>query len=93
MQTINSLVTLQNLEDLASRSNFRAGKAIAEDAEISFEKKNSFNVIAKIKYSGGEGRTVQMSSTPKGLKWKCTCTNRKNIFCKHCVAACLAIIR
>ncbi len=32
--------------------------------------------------------------TPLGLAWECTCTTkRRDIFCKHCVAAALAAFK
>ncbi len=91
MKPINILVSIDQLQILASRSNFRLGKAIAEDGEIAFDKSNTFNLIAKVKYKNGEVRTAQLESTPKGLRWKCSCTNRKGIFCEHCVALGIAL--
>ncbi|MGE5392725.1 MAG: SWIM zinc finger family protein [Candidatus Saccharibacteria bacterium] len=90
MKPILTLVTEEQLEELASRSNFRSGKQISEDGTINFSKRNSFNLIAEVKVNNSEKRTVQLISTPKGLRWKCSCTSRKDLFCKHCVAAAFA---
>ena len=86
MKPIKYLVPLEVLEELASRSNFRLGKAIASEGQITFEKQNTFNVIAKVRSKKGETRTVHLESTSKGLRWKCTCSSRKDLFCQHCVA-------
>lgn len=88
MRPVKEFLTEENLEDLASRSYFRYGKQIAKDGEIEIIKQNTFNIIAKVKQgTGHESRTVELMSTPKGFRWKCTCTNKKNLFCQHCVAA------
>jgi uncharacterized Zn finger protein len=86
MHPINELITREFLEDLATRSNFRYGKNIAKDADFEFEKINTFNIIAKIKNHGHETRTVELMSTTKGFRWKCSCSSRKDLFCEHCVA-------
>ncbi len=87
MTPILDLVAAEQLADLASRSNFRYGKEIAKHGEISLPKSNRFHLQATVKSKNGQTRTVSLLSTPKGLRWKCTCTSRKDLFCKHCVAA------
>lgn len=86
MKPIKSLVTQEQLTELATRSNFRLGKAIAEQGKIIFDTFNTFNVLARVEFKNKQPRTVHMESTPKGLRWKCTCSNRKDLFCEHCVA-------
>jgi uncharacterized Zn finger protein len=88
MKPIKSFLTEEQIENLASRSNFRYGKSMADDG-VTITRSNSFNVEAKVKYGEGEGRKVELSSTTKGFRWKCTCTSRKDLFCKHCVAVAL----
>ena len=38
----------------------------------------------------GGWATVELSSTPQGLQWRCSCSRRVNRFCKHCVAVAVA---
>lgn len=93
MKPLISLLTEEVIEDLASRGNFRYGKEIAEEANFTIEKSNTFNVAAKVKFRNNETRTVELMSTVKGLRFKCTCTSKKNFFCQHCTGLALHIIR
>lgn len=90
MTPIISLLTPIQLEKLASRSNFRYGKDIAKNGKVIFDKTNTFNLVATVEFRNGEKRTTELMSTSKGLRWKCSCTNRKDLFCEHCVAVGLA---
>ncbi len=92
MKPLLSLITIEEIEALASRSNFRYGREIAENAEITIQKKNTFNRIAEVRHGNSPVQTVEVMVTAKGLRWKCTCTNRKNIFCEHVVAVCLTAL-
>lgn len=93
MKPISSLIQEEQLEKMASRSNWRYGKQIAEKGEITFIETNTYKFIAQIKYRGNETRNVEAMSTPKGLRWKCTCSSRKDLFCQHCIAAGLSFIK
>jgi uncharacterized Zn finger protein len=93
MQPVKSLITEEELEQLASRSNFRYGQKIAEEGDITFTKVNTFNLFADVKHHNGEKRSVEIMSTPKGLRWRCTCTSRKDLFCKHLVAVGLKAVQ
>ena len=86
MKPILELVTPEELEKLASRSHFRYGQQIAEDGKITFSKVNTFNRVAEVEHGNSQKRTVQLMSTTKGFRWKCTCSARKDFFCQHCVA-------
>jgi len=79
-------VTAELVKDLASRSYFRYGQAIAADEDVKIVEQNTFNIVAHVQHGRGEKRTVELASTPTGFKFKCTCSNRKNLFCQHCVA-------
>jgi len=92
MLPLKNFLTEENLGDLASRSNFRYGKAMAKDSDVAVLKTNTFNLVAKIKHGQGETRTVELMSTTKGFRFRCTCTAKKNFFCKHCVAVGLSAI-
>ena len=86
MKPLKSFLTEENLEDLATRSYFRYGKQIAKDGVFTVLDANTFNLKVRVQHKNGEARTVLLESTPKGLRWKCTCTSRKDLFCQHCVA-------
>lgn len=90
MKPIKSFLTEEFLEDLASRSYFRFGKQIAKDGDVKIQKTNTFNIVAKVQHKEGEMRTVELMSTPKGFRFRCTCSAKKNFFCQHCVAVGLA---
>lgn len=86
MKPLKDLVTLQLIDDLASRSHFRFGKQIYKDNEIKIIKENTFNYMAEIKMKSKTPINVAIMSTTKGFRYKCDCSNKKNFFCEHCVA-------
>lgn len=87
MQSILSFLTTENLKELASRSHFRYGQDLAENSEIKITKQNTFNILADIKLpKNNKILKTELNSTTKGLRWKCSCSNKKNYFCEHCVA-------
>ncbi|MEO8065518.1 MAG: hypothetical protein ABI643_01520 [Candidatus Doudnabacteria bacterium] len=90
MKPLNSLLTLEELKDLSSRSHFRYGQAIADAGDVQIHEKKTFRIEARVKHGDGQRRTVMLESTPNGLRWKCTCSSRKGFFCQHCVAVGLA---
>ncbi len=92
MKPVATLITLEEITKLASRSNLRLGKAIAEDGKFEIEKSNPYVNMVKISQKSSQARTVRVESTSKGLRWKCTCNSRKDLFCQHCVALGLHII-
>lgn len=91
MKQIAAMCSEEELKKLASRSNFRYGQEIYKDGEIVFVQDEALHKVAKVNFRSNETRTVDVLSTPKGLKWKCTCTSRKDLFCKHYVAVGLHI--
>ncbi len=91
MQPIKTEVTEELLKDLASRSNFRLGKDIAKNGAITFMQSDVLHMVARVEFRNSQTRTVDVLSTPKGIKWKCTCSSRKDLFCQHCVAVGLTV--
>jgi uncharacterized Zn finger protein len=89
MKPITEMLPLKLIEQLASRSNYRFGKNIAEDGEIKITKENTFNRIATVKRKNASPQTVELMSTSKGLRYKCSCSAKKDNFCEHCVALAL----
>ena len=92
MKPVTSLLSLEGLKVLGSRSNFRYGQDIYKNGKIIFDTSNAFHIVAQVKYGNKEIRAVDFLSTPKGLRTKCSCTARKDLFCEHCVAVGLAIV-
>ncbi len=86
MKRIQDLISVEKIEELASRSNFRYGKEIAKNGEIEILDRNAFNIVARVKDGGKQARIAELRSTTKGLRWKCTCSNRKDLFCQHIAA-------
>ena len=86
MEPILSFVSPEELKILASRSNLRYGLSIADNGIITISKINTFNIEGVIKYGNKNEERTELHSTVKGLRWKCTCTSKKGLFCEHCVA-------
>ncbi len=87
MKPIKSLLQPALLEELATRSNLRRGSEMAKHGAVTFTKSGTYYLIGQVKHKSGQTRTVRLDSTSKGLRWKCSCTSRKDVFCYHCVAA------
>lgn len=92
MKPVKTYLTEDNLQDLATRSHFRYGQKIAEAGDVKILKINNFNIVAKVQHGDGETRTVELMSTSKGFRTRCTCSARKDLFCQHCVAVGLSSI-
>jgi uncharacterized Zn finger protein len=90
MPSVADLTNEDSLLRLSSTSNFRLGLEIAETGGVELVEYGPFRVVAEVTPPGGVKRTVTLTSTPDGLKWKCTCTSREDLFCKHSVAAGIA---
>ncbi len=86
MKTINLLLEPKVLGELSTRSHFRRGKEIAKQGDVNLTKSGTYYHIATIQHNEGTKRTVRLDSTSKGLRWKCSCTAIKSLFCAHCVA-------
>ena len=92
MISINTLLSEEVIKKLAIPSNYRLGKEIAGRGGVEFIESEPLKVVAKVK-GGQSNRTVMMLATKEGLDWKCTCTNKKGHFCKHCVAIGLSLLK
>lgn len=92
MKPVKSILTEELLKHLASRSNFRYGKDIFQNGTIVHDIENAFHIVARVSFRAGQSRIVDILSTPKGLRFKCTCTSRKDLFCNHCVAVGLSLL-
>jgi uncharacterized Zn finger protein len=91
MDSIADLVEESAMRKLATPSNFRLGKQIADANGVEFVEYEPLKVVAKVAMPGILKRTVTFTSTKEGLQYKCSCSNKPNHFCKHCVATGLVI--
>jgi uncharacterized Zn finger protein len=86
--SVADLVDDTLVQRLASPSDLRSGREIAATGGVDFVKRGPLRVIARV--TGAQTRTVELTSTPSGLEWSCTCLGTKqHSFCKHCVATAL----
>ena len=88
MSSVVDLVEPTHLDHLATPANLRLGRAIAAEGSVEILEFGTCRVTAHV--SNGQRRSVELNSTPQGLEWRCTCTKRPDLFCKHCVAAAVA---
>lgn len=87
-----NLIEPAALEALATPSNLRLGRQIVAEGGvemISADRSHVRAYVGKVP-SAVQKRTVDLFRGEDGLKWSCTCTRRRDLFCKHCVAAALA---
>jgi hypothetical protein len=84
-------LSVTEIEKMASRSNFRFGKQLLKDAKINVQTNNVFRRIATVSYKNHPEQKVEFLSDHKGLHYKCSCSNRKNMFCEHCIAVALGM--
>ena len=84
-QSVVDLVSAAALEALATPSNLRLGHEIASAGGVELVELGPRRVVAKV--TGGQRRTVELEARPTGLCFRCSCTTKPDLFCKHCVAA------
>lgn len=85
-------ITLGAFERLATPSNLRLGRQIVIEGGVEWLSKDIGHITARVGKvpSADQVRTVELFTGDDGLKWSCTCTRRRDLFCKHCVAAAVA---
>ena len=88
MSSVVDLVEPTHLHHLATPANLRLGREIAAAGGVEVVEFGTCRVTARV--SNGQRRSVELSSTPQGLEWRCTCTKRPDLFCKHCVVVAVA---
>lgn len=91
MQTVARLVEPAKLQARASVDDFKQGQAIVAGSGVMLELTNPLKVTAKVTSPGGTIQHTELTSTPKGLYWKCTC--QSPAFCSHLVATALVVAR
>lgn len=93
MTTIAELVGPEVIQDLATPSTVRLGRALAADGEVTLETTAPERVEGRVGggRSGTQRRRVAMWSQDRALAWSCTCTSNADLFCKHLVAAAICL--
>ena len=81
------------VERLATPSNLRLGREIADQNAV--EVVSVTGASGEFRVGGGTSatsrRSVRLSLDGEHVHWSCTCTKDESLFCKHVVAACLAV--
>lgn len=73
------------LDELAIPSSIRLGERIASHHNgVVVTKQGEFALVAKV--TVGQARTVTVSRDGRDLSWRCSCTRRTDLFCKHLTA-------
>jgi uncharacterized Zn finger protein len=93
MSALADLLAPDALAKLSTPANLRLGRAIADEGGVEFTGVEPANVTARV---GGtpaapQRRTVELNAASGKLEWSCACTRRGDLFCKHCVAAAIAL--
>jgi uncharacterized Zn finger protein len=99
--SVRSLLRADVIRELALPSNLRYGTAIYKRGGVEFISVASAEVTAwvgglkgSVAGGGSQRRRTRLFVTTDGLAWHCTGNPRKHqIFCKHCVALALAILK
>jgi len=87
MPKVADYISPEAVKKLATSSNYRLGEEIAKNGKVEFVEFSSLKVIAQVSLPGKSSkRTVEMNTNKNGLNYKCTCSNKQDWFCKHCVA-------
>jgi len=100
-KTVRSLLSAKIIKELATPANGRYGQAIYKRHGVEIIKREPNAVTGWVggldgtsAEGGGQRRRVRLSATAKGLAWHCAGNPKDHqIFCKHCYALALAIIR
>jgi uncharacterized Zn finger protein len=90
LKTIRALISAEQLKKRSTPSNFRLGQEIADAGQIEFLELSPSHIKAKAGTPQGQNRTVEFSLNGDALEWQCSCTSKRDQFCKHAVAVGLA---
>jgi uncharacterized Zn finger protein len=93
MRPIADLVTDDHITRLATPANLRLGRKVVEEGGVELVDVGPARITARV---GGtatapQRRTVGLAAEAGTLDWSCSCTRNRALFCKHCVAAALAL--
>jgi len=93
MCSLADLIDRDALTELAQPANLRLGQAIADEGGVELIVVESEKMTARVGRtpSAQQRRRVELTAVSGELEWTCSCTRRRDLFCKHCVAAALAL--
>lgn len=91
MSAIAAYLRLPSVKARARPADFRLGKDIAAHGEVEIIERGSDRILAKAgrKDHKIQRRQVELRATAAGFVWRCSCTTKRDLFCKHCVAVAL----
>src|SRR5881394_3325726 len=100
-KSVRGLINVTVIKDLALPANFRYGQAIYKRGGVEVIESGAKKIEAwvgglngKSAEGGGQRRRTQLFATKDGLKWHCAGNPKDHdIFCKHCVALALAVLK
>jgi uncharacterized Zn finger protein len=99
--SVSSLLSTALIRELALPSNLRYGTAIYKRGGVEFIGYSAAEVSAwvgglkgTVAEGGSQRRRTRLYVSADGLAWQCSGNPHKHqVFCKHCVALALAIVR
>ncbi len=99
--SVADLLSPSIVRDLALPANFRYGQAIQRRGGVALIEDQPAQVLAwvggldgSVAEGGSQRRRTRLFVTPEGLAWHCAGNPRNHqIFCKHCVALALEILK
>lgn len=90
--SIQDLLDEETVRERSTPTNFRLGQAILQIGRVDLIEMASDRISARV--TGGQRRKVSFWAEDAELQWRCSCTlKQQHIFCKHCVALALTVIR
>lgn len=92
MSSISDLVSLETVDELATPSNARLGRAIFKADEVEVIDSDPEHALFRVGGATTGRRRVELRSAADGLHWRCTCTSDPDLFCKHLVAATCSLL-
>lgn len=91
MSSVSDLIEPGIVDELATPSNARLGRAILDGDGVAVTSADSTQVTFQVGGTMTGRRRVELRSSADGLRWRCTCTSDSGLFCKHLVAAALSL--
>jgi uncharacterized Zn finger protein len=84
VNSVADLVEPVRLQQLATPANYRMGQGIAASGAVELDEFGPLKVTARA--TSGTPRRIELTSTPEGLEFRCTCSAHIARPCKHVVA-------
>ena len=84
VNSVADLVEPVRLQQLATPANYRMGQRIAASGAVELDEFGPLKVTART--TSGTPRRIELTSTPEGLEFRCTCSAHIARPCKHVVA-------